>query len=93
MYGCSVDRGIHNHTQSPGRYNEKTDVYSFGVMLYEVFSRTMLVTTADAVNPGEDRGGGAAGGAHKGTSRARVERQHVDGFSIDQTSSAAFTAV
>ena len=89
MYGCNVDRGIHNHTQSPGRYNEKTDVYSFGVMLYEVFSRTMLVTTADAVNPGEDRGGEQQV-VHKG---ARVERQHVDGFSIDQTSSAAFTAV
>ena len=72
MYGCSVDRGIHNHTQSPGRYNEKTDVYSFGVMLYEVFSRTMLVTTADAVNPGGDRGGEQQV-VHKG---ARVERQH-----------------
>ena len=28
-------------------YNEKTDVYSFGVMMFEVFSRHMLVMTAD----------------------------------------------
>ena len=41
-------------------YNEKTDVYSFGVMLFEVFSRTMMVTLT--VNPG-----GRAHGSGLGT--------------------------
>ena len=34
------------------RYNEKTDVYSFGVMLYEVFARSMLLITDAAAQPG-----------------------------------------
>ncbi|GAX73164.1 hypothetical protein CEUSTIGMA_g617.t1 [Chlamydomonas eustigma] len=32
-------------------YNEKADVYSFGVMLYEVFARNMLVTTPAGNDP------------------------------------------
>ena len=32
-------------------YNEKTDIYSFGVMMYEVFARQMIVTTAVAADP------------------------------------------
>ena len=37
------------------RYNEKTDVYSFGVMMFEVFSRNMLVMMVDValrITPG-----------------------------------------
>ena len=35
-------------------YNEKTDVFSFGVMLYELFSRNMLMMSpATATDPGE----------------------------------------
>ena len=48
-------------------YNAKTDVYSFGVMLYEVFARTMLVTTADAIDPGRAAGEVGAMG-HAGSS-------------------------
>ena len=33
-------------------YNTKTDVYSFGIMMYEIFSRQMLSTTAEAADPG-----------------------------------------
>jgi hypothetical protein len=39
---------VHDHQP----YNQKTDVYSFGVMLYEVFSRVILSTMAEALNPG-----------------------------------------
>ncbi len=29
-------------------YNDKADVYSFGVMLFEMFSRTMMYATPEA---------------------------------------------
>ena len=32
-------------------YNEKADVYSFGVMMFEAFSRQMIVTSKYAVDP------------------------------------------
>ena len=33
-------------------YNTKADVFSFGVMMYEIFSRQMLSTMAETMDPG-----------------------------------------
>ena len=43
------------------RYNEKTDVYSFGVMLFEVFSRSMLLMVVTAASASAEAAAAAAG--------------------------------